>query len=510
MIPPLPVNDYSIADKQLMSKVLRRIEPIWLPFVLLLFLVPVAAAQDITATIDINPAEKTANISGRFTGAGAEAQRKNLSLLREYAGISGLGARFSGVEVYDAAGSPVAQRRMIAGEYAADNAFRSWKYTVSLAPLADARSAAHVSWINDTVDVIAADDLLPQIGKNGVPVSARLSFGLPAGWRVFSPIVPSEDATFDVSNIEKAMFYIVTAGREPSTISSGKLRLMMIGDTGVTTDEASGIASEIFDGYARIFGERPPGTPFILVTAFPQTARPGTWEADTRGGAVTIVTAPMPFASQSAQRLHEQLRHELFHLWIPDGLELTGNYDWFYEGFAVYASLKYGVLSGRIRFDDYLDTLTRAYNVQNASIGNRSLLDASRERWTGSSTLIYARGMTVAFLYDVALLSASKGRRSVFDLLGMIYGKYKKGSGSRPGNEAVLSVLRAEAPGLERYIEQADKIDLYAAVLQAGLEPRVENSLTTLRVVADPNRRQKDLLDKLGYNSWRKLSAPSK
>ena len=42
---------------------------------------------------------------------------------------------------------------------------------------------------------------------------------------------------------------------------------------------------------------------------------------------------------------------------IPNDVNLSGNYDWFYEGFALYQSLKLAVGLNRIRFEDFLDTL---------------------------------------------------------------------------------------------------------------------------------------------------------
>src|SRR5207245_2243287 len=117
------------------------------------------------------------------------------------------------------------------------------------------------------------------------------------------------------------------------------------------------------------------------ILKFPRTSGPGSWEADTRGSSVTIISSDTPFKSQSLQQLHEQLRHEIFHLWIPNGVNLSGNYDWFYEGFALYQALKSGITMNRIRFEDFLDTISRAYNIDNAAEHKLSLVEASRNRW---------------------------------------------------------------------------------------------------------------------------------
>jgi hypothetical protein len=122
---------------------------------------------------------------------------------------------------------------------------------------------------------------------------------------------------------------------------------------------------------------------FVNVLKFPQQVGFGQWQAETRGRNITIISSDMAFRTQSLQRLHEQLRHEMFHLWIPNGVNLEGNYDWFYEGFALYASLKMAVAMNRIRFGDFLDTLSRAQAIDARQSNRLSLIDASHERWSG-------------------------------------------------------------------------------------------------------------------------------
>jgi predicted metalloprotease with PDZ domain len=111
----------------------------------------------------------------------------------------------------------------------------------------------------------------------------------------------------------------------------------------------------------------------------------------------------------------------MFHLWIPNGVNLTGNYDWFYEGFALYESLKLAVRMNRIGFADFLDTLSRAHTIDSAQSQRISLIQASANRFGGSNTQVYARGMLVAFLTDLAMLQQSKGKKSVDDLLRDLY-----------------------------------------------------------------------------------------
>ena len=163
----------------------------------------------------------------------------------------------------------------------------------------------------------------------------------------------------------------------------------------------------------------------------------------------------------------------------------------------------------RIRFEDFLDTLSRAYTIDDFQSQRVSLIEASKNRWNGSNTQVYARGMLVAFLCDLALLENSKGKSSTDDLVRELYQKYHSAPVRQDGNTAVLELFRGRAelrPIADRYIAGAEKIDWRAALAAAGIAAVTENAVTTLKVTAKPSGRQKDLLNKLGYNNWRKLT----
>jgi predicted metalloprotease with PDZ domain len=167
------------------------------------------------------------------------------------------------------------------------------------------------------------------------------------------------------------------------------------------------------------------------------------------------------------------------------------------------------VEANQIRFEDMLDTLSRAYAMDNRQRERVSLIDASKKRWTGSDTDVYARGMLVAFLCDLTMLENSKAKRPIADLLREIYERHRTPNLRLDGNNATLALLRSSkglAPIVTRYIEGNEKIDWHPLLRAAGLEAEDNGRPINLRVAARPSGRQKDLLNKLGYNSWRKLS----
>ena len=168
---------------------------------------------------------------------------------------------------------------------------------------------------------------------------------------------------------------------------------------------------------------------------------------------------------------------------------LKGSYDWFYEGFALYEEQKLGVKMNQIRFDDLLATLGRAYDVDRLTGARASLIDASKGRWAGGNSTVYARGMLVAFLCDVALLDASKGKRSVETVLRSVFEKYRPPARGADASEAITSLLRSEpqlAEIVDRYVQGTDLVDWGSSVRKAGIHVSTRDQLTVLTV--DPKQ----------------------
>lgn len=497
-----------------MSKILRSILLFFAAFTQILQFFTNLEAQDINLRIKITSDKpQTVEIIGTFASDVKRINPRNLSFLNEYAGAVALAERITDVVLADRVGHPIANKRLNAGEYVSETDISNWIYRVDLKPLPRRVDFAHVSWIDQDIGLLMLDDLLPQ--NYGEKVTGRLIFDVPAGWKIISTERTISTNEFGVADIEKAVFVITRSMREKEVAIDGQhLRLLISGPWRFSDDEAVLMSAEIYKRYAKIFGSAPSQNTQIALFDSPQNLAIDFWEADTRGNSITIVSSDMPFETLSRQRLHEQLRHEIFHLWMPNGVNLSGNYDWFYEGFALYQSLKLGVAANRIRFDDFLDTLGRAYNDGGgAPPRGISLIEASKNRWVGFNMQVYARGMLVAFLCDLAFLEASKGRRSTDDLVREIYQKYHGVATREDGNAAVIETFRAHAELrsiVDRYITGVDKIEWQDLLSAAGIEVATEHSPTSLsialKVTAKPSGRQKDLLDKLGYNNWRKLT----
>ena len=493
-----------------MSKPFKPIYYAALVFVLILQIFNNSHAQTIEVKVKIT--ESNAFIAGRFIDAPITQNVTNFSFLKSYAGLETLGGRISDVNLFDKNGQKVNYKKLVDGEFLADGDFDKWNYRVNLSVPKSVTALPHVSWVSDEQGILMLGDLLPESAEK---TSAKITFELLKDWRISGVEKASGENVFEVSDVERAVFYIGKNWREKEiAVGDAKLNLIMSGEWQVTDDEARQTAGDIIAFYEKLFGARHFEKAQVFLGKFPREVNPGRWEAETRGESVTIFSSEMNFKTQSFQRLHEQLRHELFHLWLPNGVNLSGNYDWFYEGFALYQSLKTAVAMNQISFDDFLDTLGRAFSIDTLQSQRKSLIEASKNRWNGANTQIYARGMLVAFLVDSALLQKSKGKSTLGELLREIYQKHRAPNPPQDGNTAILNILQSHGelqPVIAKYIKGAENIVWQTDLDAIGIESAgTENFATKLKVKAKLNGRQKDLLDKLGYNNWRKNSESSK
>jgi predicted metalloprotease with PDZ domain len=133
-----------------------------------------------------------------------------------------------------------------------------------------------------------------------------------------------------------------------------------------------------------------------------------------------------------------------------------------------------------------------------------SLIEAAVKRAQGAETYMYARGMMTAFLCDVLMLNSSKTKRSVTDLVREVYAKHRAPAARTDGTAAVLAIMKTRpelSEVIDKYIKGNGPFQIQNELALAGLQ--YSNGL---QIVPKLNGRQKDLLDALGYNNWRRLS----
>ncbi len=481
---------------------------------LILLVISSCSAQDFETAIKfISPS--VVRIEGKFLKADVIQFNQNWSFARSIGSVENLGARISGLNLTDKNGQSVSVKKLIDGEFLAQDEANAWSYQVNLDSPSVETSKTHISWLQNEQGILMLGDLLPQfVGKDNQAIAAKIKFEPASGWKILSSEKSLAENTFYTTNFNKAIFLIGKRWREKEiSIENNRLSLALSGEWNFSDEDAVEMTTEIFAVYQKLFGRTPNQKVQISLIHFPQDIKFGRWEAETRGANVTIFSSDLPFKTLSKQRLHEQLRHELFHLWIPNNLALTGNYDWFYEGFTVYQSLRTGVWMNQIRFEDFLDTLSQAYQTDSFQARKISLLAASKDCQSGANPQVYARGMLVAFLCDVILLRESKGKIDLVNIFRQIYETHRFPNKPQDGNTAVLDILGRYPylqPIIEKYIKGVEKIDWRADLESLGVETSGTDYPAKLIIKAKLDRHQKDLLDKLGYNNWRKVLEKSK
>jgi predicted metalloprotease with PDZ domain len=133
-----------------------------------------------------------------------------------------------------------------------------------------------------------------------------------------------------------------------------------------------------------------------------------------------------------------------------------------------------------------------------------SLIGASERRWTTSSSLVYEKGMLVAFIYDLALRKFSSCRASLDDVYSELF--QSDAPRQTKANETIIKLL-SEREGLEsfakQYVESAGGIDLDSVVAAYGIQVQRggQGANTKLVIRRDPDKAQRQLLGCIGYRN---------
>lgn len=462
-------------------------------------------AQELDVTIKIvSTAPARVQVEGKRTTAAAAWSFRNI-----YGSVSGLGARIENLRLADETGSEVAVRQLAPGEFEAARPATRFSYGLKLDPPAFVTDAAHVSWLAGDHGLLMLGDVLP------LPVSkASVRLTLPPGWGALSTDEKNSAGVFELSEAADAVFIVGRNLRERrGRVGGMSFTLATAGEWAFTDGEATDSINELLKDYEKIFGGPPRQRVLIALAPPPRPAPASFWSAETRGGTVTLLSGRMPTKLTATAQLGGALGHELLHLWVPNALALEGNYDWFYEGFTNYLALRAGVRRGQLTFQDYLNALGRAFDSYKSARGTRelSLADASQRRWSDGTSLVYSKGMLVAFLYDLTLLTRSRGKSSLEDAYAELFRRHRSGMKREDGNRAVVNVLSSPqgmSDFTSLYVQGAAEINLAASVEPFGLEIVSGGVRTHLAVVASPSGAQRDLLRKLGYND--KLDAEAR
>jgi hypothetical protein len=460
-----------------------------------------AAAQSLDVRIKVVSASPArVRVEGKKDG-GASAW----SLRNFYGRASGLAERVESFALYDESGAVVNVKKLAPGEFTAESPASRFSYEMRLDPPAFVSDSSHVSWLTADGGLLMLADLLP------LPLSnAKVELTLPAGWKVSTAEEGSAAGLFNVSDAERAVFAVGRGLRERrGRAGATAFTMATAGEWAFSDSEAADSVEEILKLHQETAGGAALKRPLIVLLPLPQQGAAGNlWSAETRGATVVLLSGRLPSKLAARAQLDGSLTHELFHLWVPNGLALGGEYGWFYEGFTNYVALRAGMRRGQLTFNDYLNALGRAYDSYRSARGTKevSLLEASQRRWTGSGALVYHKGMLVAFLYDLTLMRQTGGKSSLDAVYRELRRRYGRGERREDGDRAVTEILGGMSGMrgfVERYVEGAAEITLPPLLGPFGLELKPGGARTHVGVGDSLEPAQRELLRKLGYNEGR-------
>ena len=461
---------------------------------------PGVQAQTLRARISVTSVA-TARIS---IEADFPIARNILSFRNAYAGVLGLGERIEMLAAIKANGESIAVQKLAPGEFRASEKVTRFRYDVTIREPDRPAQMSHVSWLNREQGLLMLADLLPLVtGDSGNFSSALITVDVPIGWTVAAN-AKQEGSQFSTDDPENTVFLIGPAVHEKNERGAGTdLSIVSSGKWGFSAKDATKIAGKLIEEYSKVTRFNLRRNPVLMLVPFPGAAGPESWSAETRGNVVVLLLGPHASAKRLLSRLGIVLSHELFHLWVPNSLKLEGDYDWFFEGFTLYQALRMALRLRFIGFNDYLETIARVYDSYLSAVDHDrlSLIEASERRWTTSASLVYAKGMLVAFIYDLSLRNLTNCQASLDDVYGELF--QLSGTGQGGANETIIKLL-SERHGLESfakdYVTSAGKIDLDLAVSSYGIQvQRAAPGATRLAVSPNLSKTQRRLLGCIGY-----------
>lgn len=420
-----------------------------------------------------------------------------------YAGISGLGDRVESLKA-DAGGHTVSVRNLAPGEFRSSSEVARFSYETLLNERTRLTELSHVSWINQERGLLMLADLLPRLGRKSiVPSPVTIEFRLPAGWTVASALLPDRNRQYTVTNVDGAVFYIGRELRETRVrADSMDLALVTSGDWAFADSDALQIVGKIVKEHAKLTKHRLDGRSVVLLAPFNGVVGPERWTADARGATVVLLLGRNASGRALLARLGVVLAHELFHLWVPNGLALAGDYDWFFEGFTLYQALLTSLRLNLIKFDDYLETMGRVYDSYRSQPDHDrlSLVEASERRWTAAPSFVYDKGMLVAFIHDLLLRQLTRNAVSGADVYPQLF--RTDVTGGENANEVIMAILN-QPPGMkqffEQYVQNAGDIALDTTLAPYGLRVETKDFRTRILINKELTVEQSRLLRSLGY-----------
>lgn len=416
------------------------------------------------------------------------------SFRNAYAGVLGIAERVDEFHAFGSTGEDLSAKKITTGIFRSQLGATSITYVVKLPP-PTAADVSHVSWLVGDSGLLMLADLMPE----SLP-GVMLEFSLPSEWTCLTAAPMDYQQRYYAKQPEKAVFLIGRSLRMQAELGKASLlRCFIGGDWPFKDDVILSAAMKVMQAYTALTHFAPLEPPVVMLVPLPVATGSVKWRAETRGSTTVLLMDPQADIKNWKGQLGIIFTHELLHLWVPNSLRLEGDYDWFFEGFTLYTALVTALDLKFIDFDEYLRTLARVYDSYLSRPDDLSLIDASERRWTSGNSVVYDKGMLVAFLYDLLITRESGGRSRLANLYRELF---REAPEPANGNDAIISLLSsspAAADLAKTYIQSSKELELEPALASYGLRLDTTGKSSTFRLNNELRPDQKQLLKSLGY-----------
>jgi len=366
----------------------------------------------------------------------------------------------------------------------------AWDLTVRSAHLDD----THGFWNGACVFLYAE-------GQSALP--ARVTVIPPAGWKVTVGLDAdaNDPLTFRADSYDTLVDSPFECGTHEvlEFSAQGKRhRLAIWGRVETPREQLSGDFQRIIDAAQGVFGDPLPypDYTFLLMVA------PNQYGGLEHSRSCALLASPFTFAPRKKyEEFLELVSHEFFHLWNVKRIhpDMLGPFDyqreaytrslWVMEGVTSYYDRYLLVRAGLKDPKSYLEKLAEEIGKIAAIPGRfrQSLEESSFDAWiklyrpdensVNSTISYYLKGGVVALLLDLEIRSRTEGRRTLDDVMRLLWQRHgKSGQGFADG---ALQALVEEASGIRldeffaRNVRGREELDCNPLLRTVGLELKI-------------------------------------
>lgn len=263
---------------------------------------------------------------------------------------------------------------------------------------------------------------------SNAPGPRRVEFRLPAGWHVAAPWpgVAGAPGRFEVRDRNSLIDNSLVLGPVPSTaIQAGAFtfHLALLGPLASGRADVEGALGAVVREFVRIFPSTPPTQ--YLMTVF-HAAEP---DAEAYAASAAMSEAG-ELGRENRLGWAHTVAHELFHSWNGHALRAANGTDlqWFSEGVTDYYATRTLAKTGLIAESEFIrrmeHVLSRYLYFRSAPAFDGVTLRAAGARKGPYRLGVYDGGWTAGFCLDMQIRTASQGRRSLDDVMRLLYERF--------------------------------------------------------------------------------------